>query len=74
MGYFLPDFDYMADSDEDWIPYLETEGYTSSGIVTLLQQDHQVLRGGDPSFERWGGAAPLLSFTSFAWLKKNTYV
>lgn len=40
LAYFLPGFDYVADSGEDWIPYLETEGHTPAGIVALLRQDH----------------------------------
>lgn len=40
VGYFLPDFDYVADSGEDWIPYLETEGRTPAGMLALLRQDH----------------------------------
>jgi hypothetical protein len=39
-GYFLTGFDYVADSGEDWIPYLETEGRTPAGMLTLLRQDH----------------------------------
>jgi hypothetical protein len=39
-GYFLQGFDYVADSGDDEIPYLETEGRTPAGIVRLLQQDH----------------------------------
>ncbi len=38
-GYFLDEHDYVADSGEDWIPYLETEGRTPAGIIALLQQD-----------------------------------
>ena len=39
-GYFLQGFDYVADSGEDWIPYLETEGHTPTGMLALLQHDH----------------------------------
>jgi hypothetical protein len=39
-GYFLTGYDYVADSGEDWIPYLETEGRTPAGILALLRQDH----------------------------------
>ncbi len=39
-GYFLRGFDYVADSGEDWIPYLETEGRTPAGMLALLRQDH----------------------------------
>jgi hypothetical protein len=39
-AYFLQGFDYVADSGEDWIPYLETEGRTPAGMVALLQHDH----------------------------------
>lgn len=38
-GYFLEGRDYIADSGEDWIPYLETEGRTPAGILALLRQD-----------------------------------
>ncbi len=38
-GYFLRGFDYVADSGEDWIPYLETEGRTPAGMLALLRQD-----------------------------------
>ncbi len=38
-GYFMEGRDYIADSAEDWIPYLETEGHTQTGILALLQQD-----------------------------------
>ena len=39
VGYFLDGYDYVADSGEDWIPYLETEGKTPAGILKILQQD-----------------------------------
>lgn len=39
-GYFFEGYDYIADSGEDWIPYLETEGRTPAGILALLHQDH----------------------------------
>jgi hypothetical protein len=39
-GYFLEGRDYVADSGDDWIPYLETAGRTPAGMLTLLQQDH----------------------------------
>ncbi len=39
VGYFLPGFDYVADSGEDWIPYLETEGRTPAGMLALLRRD-----------------------------------
>jgi hypothetical protein len=38
-GYFLEGYDYVDDSGEDWIPYLETEGHTPAGILALLRQD-----------------------------------
>lgn len=38
-GYFLEGRDYVADSGEDWIPYLETEGHTAAGMVALLRHD-----------------------------------
>jgi hypothetical protein len=37
-GYFLDGRDYVDDSSQDWVPYLETEGRTPAGIVTLLRQ------------------------------------
>jgi hypothetical protein len=37
-GYFLEGRDYVADSGDDWIPYLETEGRTPAGILALLRQ------------------------------------
>lgn len=39
-GYFFEGYDYIGDSGEDWIPYLETEGRTPAGILALLHQDH----------------------------------
>lgn len=39
VGYFLDGYDYIADSGEDWIPYLETEGKTPAGILRILHQD-----------------------------------
>lgn len=38
-GYFLEGRDYVADSGDDWIPYLETEGRTPAGMLALLQRD-----------------------------------
>lgn len=38
-GYFLQGRDYVDDSGDDWIPYLETEGHTQAGMLRLLQQD-----------------------------------
>ncbi len=38
-GYFLEGRDYIADSGEDWIPYLETEGQSEAGMLALLKQD-----------------------------------
>jgi hypothetical protein len=38
-GYFITEQDYVADSDEDWIPYLESEGKTPGGILALLRQE-----------------------------------
>jgi hypothetical protein len=38
-GYFLEGRDYIADSGDDWIPYLETEGKSEAGILALLRQD-----------------------------------
>ncbi len=38
-GYFLEGRDYVADSGDDWIPYLETEGQTPSGMLAILQHD-----------------------------------
>jgi hypothetical protein len=38
-GYFLDGYDYVADSAEDWIPYLETEGRSPADMVALLQRD-----------------------------------
>jgi hypothetical protein len=38
-GYFLEGRDYVADSGDDWIPYLETEGHTPAGILAILQRD-----------------------------------
>jgi hypothetical protein len=40
IAYFLTGFDYVADSGEDWIPYLETEGRTPAGMLALLRRDH----------------------------------
>lgn len=37
-GYFLEGRDYVADSGDDWIPYLETEGRTPAGMLAILQQ------------------------------------
>ncbi|HEU5200997.1 MAG TPA: hypothetical protein VFU32_15265 [Ktedonobacterales bacterium] len=38
-GYFLQGRDYIADSGDDWIPYLETEGRTHAGMLKVLQQN-----------------------------------
>src|SRR5579883_254444 len=38
-GYFIEGHDYVGDSGEDWIPYLETEGRTPAGMVALLRQN-----------------------------------
>jgi hypothetical protein len=38
-GYFIEGRDYIADSGEDWIPYLETEGRNQPGILALLRQE-----------------------------------
>ena len=38
-GYFLEGRDYVDDAFLDWVPYLETEGHTPAGIVTLLHQN-----------------------------------
>jgi hypothetical protein len=38
-GYFFEGRDYVADSGEDWIPYLETEGKSDCGILRLLHQN-----------------------------------
>jgi hypothetical protein len=37
-GYFLPEHDYVGDTDGDWVPYLMTEGKSPSGILQLLHQ------------------------------------
>jgi hypothetical protein len=38
-GYFFEGRDYVADSGEDWIPYLETEGKSDCGMLRLLRQN-----------------------------------
>ena len=38
-GYFIEGRDYIADSGDDWIPYLETEGRNEAGMLALLRQD-----------------------------------
>jgi hypothetical protein len=38
-GYFLEGRDYVDDAFLDWVPYLETEGHTPAGIVTILRQN-----------------------------------
>ena len=38
-GYFIENHDYVDDSGEDWIPYLETEGRTPTGMIALLRQN-----------------------------------
>jgi hypothetical protein len=47
-GYFLEGRDYIADSGDDWIPYLETEGQSEAGMLALLRQDgiRYVIYGG----------------------------
>jgi hypothetical protein len=37
-GYFLDGRDYVDDSSQDWVPYLETAGHTPAGMVALLRQ------------------------------------
>lgn len=38
-GYFLQGRDYVDDAFLDWVPYLETEGHTPAGMVSLLRQN-----------------------------------
>ena len=37
-GYYITNRDYVADSGDDWIPYLVSVGQTPNGILHLLQR------------------------------------
>jgi hypothetical protein len=39
-GYIFTQRDYVADSGEDWVPYLVSEGKTPEGMLRLLQSQH----------------------------------